>query len=362
VRFGLLLLTAATLLASPPQLLRVPASGVQPEARVDAQGVTHMIYLAGNPAASDVFYVTRAAGAPDFSKPLRVNSVPGSAIALGTVRGAHIALGRNGIVHVTWNASGPNGKMQYARLKAKSGAFEPQLAVVTKTTGLDGGGTIASDQQGNVFVAWHAKGESAGEEHRRVYLARSTDDGATFAPEFAISDEEAGACGCCGMAGFASQGKVQFLYRSAGANVHRDIHLLTSSDHGTTFQDSVVQTWDLTACPMSTEGFTRGESGVLMTWENQNQVYFSPAQASAKPTAIPGDPKNRKHPSIAQAKGRTLVVWTEGTSYRKGGRLAWQEFDAQGNALADHGTADGVPVNSDVTALASPDGQFGVVY
>jgi hypothetical protein len=43
---------------------------------------------------------------------LRVNSQQGSAIAAGAIRGAHLAVGRNGRVHVAWNGSstGPTAR------------------------------------------------------------------------------------------------------------------------------------------------------------------------------------------------------------------------------------------------------------
>jgi hypothetical protein len=55
-------------------------------------------------------YVRREGG----SSPIRsVNGQEGSAIATGTIRGGHIALGKNGRVHVGWNGShkadGPKG-------------------------------------------------------------------------------------------------------------------------------------------------------------------------------------------------------------------------------------------------------------
>jgi len=49
-----------------------------------------------------------------------------------------------------------------------------------------------------------------------VYLARSTDDGKTFAREVPISPAALGACGCCGMRAFADErGVVFILYRTA---------------------------------------------------------------------------------------------------------------------------------------------------
>ena len=44
---------------------------------------------------------------------------------------------------------------------------------------------MGADDAGNVWVAWHApEPGSRGEEHRRVWVARSSDEGKTFAAEF----------------------------------------------------------------------------------------------------------------------------------------------------------------------------------
>src|SRR5688572_8357945 len=84
---------------------RVPQGGIQPQAAVDAGQTIHLIYFKGDPKSGDIYYVRRASGQTEFSEPLRVNSQPGSAIAVGTIRGANLALGRAGRVHVAWNGS-----------------------------------------------------------------------------------------------------------------------------------------------------------------------------------------------------------------------------------------------------------------
>src|SRR5262245_33503746 len=61
--------------------LRVPNGGIQPQTLVDDKGTVHLIYLAGDPRTADVFYA-RSADGTHFSQPLRVNSRPGSAIAI----------------------------------------------------------------------------------------------------------------------------------------------------------------------------------------------------------------------------------------------------------------------------------------
>src|SRR6187551_3151894 len=76
-------------------VLRAPNGGIQPQAAVDAAGVVHLIYYKGDAGGGDVFYVRREMNTENFSKPIQVNSQPGSAIAAGSIRGAQLALGRN---------------------------------------------------------------------------------------------------------------------------------------------------------------------------------------------------------------------------------------------------------------------------
>src|SRR5262249_27151182 len=197
---------------------------------------------------------------------IRVNSQPGSAVATGTIRGAQLAIGRSGRVHVAWNGSrqaeplGPNGSMPmlYARLDDAGAAFEPQRNLMHDGGALDGGGTLAADRAGNVWVAWHGMGEVKGEEHRRVYVAHSRDDGKTFAREAPAWNEPTGACGCCGMRAFAGDsGALYMLYRAATESVDRDMVLLVSRDAGRTFQGSRIDNWKLNACPMSSESIAQ---------------------------------------------------------------------------------------------------------
>src|SRR3954463_16019952 len=82
---------------------RLPEGRLQPQASVDAQGTLHLVYMNGKPDASDIWYVHRGPGEVKFSQPLRVNSKPGNAIAMGTIRGARMAVGRTGRVYVVWN-------------------------------------------------------------------------------------------------------------------------------------------------------------------------------------------------------------------------------------------------------------------
>lgn len=229
-------------------VLRTPDGGIQPQAVADAKGTIHLIYFKGEVSAGDLFYVRREAGGRS-SDPVRVNSRPGSAIAVGAIRGGQIALGKAGRVHVAWNGSGRDKEsrgMLYARLNDEGTAFEDQRNLMRTTAVLDGGGTVAADGAGNVYVAWHGQkaGDDPNEGERQVWVARSADEGKTFSAEAPAWEEPTGVCACCSTRAFAAdKGAVYVLYRSAGARVNRDIYLLRSTDAGASFRGALVHRW-----------------------------------------------------------------------------------------------------------------------
>ncbi len=358
-------------------LVRTPGGGIQPQALVDGKGALHLIYFFGEPGGGDVYYVRQAAGASQFSKPIRVNSVPGSVIAAGSVRGAHLAVGKGGRVHVAWMGSRPEGlkkivPMFYTRLNDAGTAFEPQRNVMKFAAGLDGGASLAADNFGNVYVVWHADPTNQGETRRRVWMAQSRDDGKTFARERAvdpqIDGQLTGACGCCGMRAFADEkGSLYVFYRAATEQIHRDMVLLTSHDRGKNFAAERVAKWELNACPMSTDFISRAGSNILLAWETAGQVFYADVvrggRKASQPVAAPGIESDLKHPVVAaNSRGETLLAWTKGTAWQRGGSVEWQVFDQAGHPTAAKGTAPGVPVWGLVAAYARPDGGFTIIY
>jgi hypothetical protein len=60
--------------------------------------------------------------------------------------------------------------------------------------------------------------------------------------------------------------------------------------------------------------------------------------------SAPGEGKGRKHPRIAIAgDSDTLMVWTEGTGWKRGGSLAWQLYDKSGKVIGEKRITAGVP-------------------
>jgi hypothetical protein len=355
------------------ELIRAPDAGIQPQAVTDDHGVVRLIYLKGDPAACDIFYVHTLPGQTDFSKPLKVNSHPGSAIALGTIRGAQIAIGKNGRVHVAWNGHVPEkgsykeAPMWYTRLNDPGTVFEPERNVITSAGGLDGGGSVAADKAGNVFVMWHAPqpGNTNGESGRAVFVARSNNDGKTFAPERLASSNPTGACGCCGMRAFAdSHGNLFALYRGATDMTNRDEILLMSRDHGAHFEEAYEHHWSISSCPMSSAFLADAAGGVLAAAETHDRVYYVRMNPATGQVSEPVSPEVKgKHPvAIANGNGVVLLVWVEGTGWAKGGQVAWQLYSPDGKAISEIGRVEGLPMWSMAAAFAQAQGDFVIVY
>jgi hypothetical protein len=359
------------------ELLRTPDEGIQPQAAVDRNGVVHVVYYKGDPKAGDIFYTRWSPATRRFLPALQVNHKPGTALAIGTIRGAQLAVGKGDRVHVVWNGSDAAGPAQhvgapllYTRLNDAATEFEAERDLITYAAGLDGGSSVAADQEGNVYVTWHAREPNAdedGEAGRAVFVARSRDEGKSFEREHAALSPSPGVCACCGMRAFVDgTGVLYTLFRGASAMTNRDEILLVSRDHGTSFRVANRDRWITATCPMSSAAINSATGGALAAWETAGQVYYSRVEArsaQASPPIRPPGKGDRKHPALAQnAQGEILLVWTEGTGWEKGGSVAWQLFDANGQALSERGRKDGVPVWSLATVFADKAGRFVIVY
>src|SRR3954469_17833884 len=227
-------------------VVALPEGAIQPQAVVDASDMIHVVFFTGQPGGGDQYYVKLARDGHRLSPPVRVNSIEGSALATGSVRGAQLSLGRNGFIHVAWHGSKAHGEpsdipMWYAR-SADGLRFDAQRSLSRRSKNLDGG-SVAADRSGRVAVVWHATGDTPGESHRTVYIAKSSDDGATFSAEAPATSAPVGACGCCGMrALFDRNGALHVLYRLATDEKRRDTACLMIQ--GTTARSPVrIHPW-----------------------------------------------------------------------------------------------------------------------
>jgi hypothetical protein len=348
-------------------VVQTPDGGIQPQAVADEAGTIHLIYFKGDPARGDLFYVQRQRGAEAFSLPVRVNSIAKSAVAIGSVRGGQIAVGKKGRVHVVWagsdQAKDANGaQLCYTRLNDEKTGFEKQRNLIGNTKFLDGGGSVAADSRGNVCLVWHAlkQGDTPGEQNRKLWIARSADEGKTFRPEESAWSEQTGTCACCAAkALFDAVGQMSIVYRGA-RNGSRDVYLLGSTDHGKDFERITLHPWRISTCPMSTFSLTPRGRGAVAAWETNGQVFFSEINPGTGGFSIPKaaqEGTNQKHPSVSfNSSDEIILVWTEGTGWQKGGALVWQVYKDGEPTQARGRLERGIPVWGLPSAVATEKG------
>ncbi len=349
------------------QIETLPEPGIQPQVIVTAAGVVHLVYLKGEPKACDIRHTTRKVEGGEWSAPITVNSAPRSAIAAGTIRGAQIALGKDGSVQVIWNGNtGGNKEMMmrapllHARLQPGTKAFSAQQNLMGDTTALDGGGSIAANEKGHVSVVWHAAPAGAtGEAARLVYARYSADDGRTFSAPTPLNAEQPGVCACCSLrAHLAADDTLTVLYRAAMTPNARGMHLLTSKAGRTTL--TKLDDWRVAMCPMSSASLMPAAQTLRAAWENDGQIVTGILGAPASAAQKIG-PQKAKHPVLAQnAKGQTLIASVIGSGFGKAGSLHWDLLDAQGR-VTDSGDSEKLPVWSYAATYARPDGSFVIL-
>jgi hypothetical protein len=355
---------------------RVPENGLQPDALTDSTGRVHLIYLTGDPKSSDIHYVSRRAPSEPWSQPVRVNSQPGSAVAIGTVRGARLSLASSNRVCVVWNGSSQatagsagSAPLLFSRQTDDHSGFEPQRNLMGSLRHLDGGGSVTANEHGGVVVAWHAAPATPGADHdgeaaRGIYLAVSQDDGRTFSDPRRIDSPPRGVCACCALeAGFAGPNEIRILYRGAEGLSERGLVELLSADGAKTFASRRIDQWSLNQCPMTTTRLAPGAD--FAVWSTRGRIWASPLGGSSPSVPNPVSPESRQanHPTVARSPdGRTLVAWTEGTGWQRGGGLAWSERAQRSPTWSPVQRRPGVPVWGSPAAVCESDGHFTVWY
>ena len=345
------------------ELLRIPEDGRMPRAVVDTAGTVHLVYVQGGTDRANLFHVTRESGAQDWSEPEQVNNRALSVSGVGPIDGAQVVLGPDNRLHVVWLQTEP-ARFFYTRSRAGGSGFEPQRELSTGEQGtLEAGPAVAADDDGNVYVFWHAGASE--DARRRVYLTVSRDGGTTFEPPRPVGPATEGACACCGLAAVSDPGgAVHVSYRGAGDNVRRGQRLLTSTDRGRTFSDRLVDPWELGACPVSTTNLFAGPFGLTAAWETQGQVYFADVDRLDAVRSPPGQARfRRKNPAVAvDSRGAALLAWGDGPGFSFGGSLHWQLFDAAGRPVGEQGGGAGTVISGSTAAAVVQDGRFLVVF
>lgn len=349
----------------------LPPGGLQPRVAVASDGTVHAAWLKGDPSASEVWYASRKPDADAWNTPLRVDTGPGSAVAIGMVRGVQIALGAKDRPHLLWPGSAkaqpraPDDSTPVLYSRLVGARFSAPVNVVKLGTGLDGGGAIAADANGTVWLLWHAMAGATDDAQRVALARRSDDDGANFGPERKLLSWKAGVCACCEMGAVDDGGGNLFaLIRVATDNVERDQFIALVGGGMEPVAGQRLSPWKTPTCPMSTCTAVRVGKRVWVAWESEGQVSWCEMTGAnpGKRIDAPDTGRNRKHPAIAvDALGQVCLAWIEGSGWNRAGTLRWQVWGTDGLPIGKIADGARLAVWSFAAVASRPGGGFVIV-
>jgi hypothetical protein len=350
-------------------VVHLPDGALVPDVVMDEAGVLHMVYGMGD----DAWYVRSGDNGRTFSPPVKVNAEGKVTLKMGE-RGPKLALGRAGSIHVVWAdqwSSGVKVYPRYSRSLDGGKTFEPPRAVAS-LFGIDGL-TLAADGEGNVIVFFHhvTPGQQLGVPFaHRLYLVRSTDNGATFGPEqrMKIKGMDDLACSMCMMrARITADGNVNLALRVANDNI-RDFFLMCSPKRESSFVPLRINEdkWKLMTCPMCGPELTLDPDGrMFCAFMSRHHVYWSALQDGQFKlhVATPAQENDEIYPAaFGNGKGQVLLVWQVGPmAVGRRATVKWAMYDYDGRFTGKQGTIGVSTSGTKATAYAGTDGMFHIV-
>ncbi|PTQ79583.1 hypothetical protein C8R21_12518 [Nitrosospira multiformis] len=262
-----------------------------------------------------------------FSAPVTVTREPESIYADGENR-PKIAVARDGTVLLTWVQALPqkhSGNIRMARSTDSGRTFSTPI-----TLNDDGRitshsfGSMAMDGTGRVVVAWlDGRDREAAKERGEdftgvsVYMAQSSDNGATFGPNRQFRSHT---CQCCRIGlTWSNEGPIA-LWRDIFDSNTRDF-AIANLDKGN-MRRATDDEWQIDACPHNGGSIAAdGVGGLHFVWftngnARQGIFYRRLSGDRMSPPLMVGDPAAQANHASVAANGKTVIV-------------TWREFDGR---------------------------------
>jgi hypothetical protein len=352
------------------RVVRIPDRALVPDVIRDAAGLLHMVYGLDHAA----WYVRSLDDGATLSAPVKVNSEGTVETEMGE-RGPKLAVGRDGVVHVAWADDWAPGVQCYVR-SARSvdgGKTFEARKTLSSMPGVDGV-TLTADGDGRVVAFWHVMQPPQEKipQATWLWLARSTDNGATFetGQRATVSNLPALACSMCMMrARVGTEGRLYLAFRSAAENI-RDFYVLHGSMTDSAFTAVRVNedNWKIDFCPMCGPELTFAPDGrALCAFMTRNKVYWSISDPKLRAFALhvptPANEKDEIYPTaVANGKGEVLFVWQVGPMSTGGtAAVKWALYRADGQFTGRKGELGTSFSGTKAAAFACKDDAFCIV-
>jgi BNR repeat-like domain len=239
--------------------IRNPKLGVDP---VSSNGV-YMLAVLGEGDSSRLALLNSSDGGDSFDKPVWV-SEPGGVNSHGENSPALIVT--LDVMYAAWNQG---GDIRLARSLSWGGSFEKPVRISDKPEkAFSGYVSIGVAPNGDVYAVWIDTRESTPtEDVYAIYMARSTDKGATFGKNIKVADH---VCECCRPnVSFGPNNEVLVFFRNIYPGSIRDMAVAVTRDGGNTFSAPVriaEDNWKLEGCPDSGIALARSGNRIYAAW------------------------------------------------------------------------------------------------
>lgn len=314
--------------------------------------------------------------------PAAALSAPGNTVNTSAENAPQLAA-HGMYAYALWQQKDSAGETQLVAARATGmGTTPPATAIVTDKPAADksysGFATLAVAPNGDVYAAWldGRDNTSASTGTFDVYLARSTDRGATFHHNIKVATL---ACPCCRPSvAIAADGKVYVAYRHVYSDNERDIAVVTSTDHGEHFGPPVRianDHWKLFGCPESGPVAAVQANKLIVAWYTATGAHpgirltssSDGGQTFSKEIDVSKGIESANHPYLSMTDDGTIALVFSGRQSTKNGD--WNSLtpyalriDTKGHiSAATHLPAD-TSGERYPTASLSSDGDLYVVW
>jgi hypothetical protein len=322
-----------------------PAAGHEvhvsaPALAVDGAGRPIVAWTAGGHDGNTVFVARLGEG----GGPVRVNPAGMSADSLHQAPG--LAVGRGGIMYVTWSGSKPKPEgvlfasdLYLSRSLDGGRTFEPPLRVNDERPIAHSFEDVAASADGTVLVGWIDSRDGA--TQTATYLARIAEGGSRLDRVNRLDSGET--CVCCRVSVVAGPGeRAAVLWRKVFPGDVRDMVLARSADGGRTWDTATLvhaDRWKIAACPhrggqlaadargrLYAVWYTEGTSGrpdVLFALAPDGRRFGLPRRVNTATGSVPDHARLAVEPG-----GRGVIVWEDSTAVRR--RVLLRSIEAGG--------------------------------
>ena len=310
----------------------------KPSIGVDARGTIYIAWRDGRNGNADIFFAKSADGGRTFSKNIQLNDDHGAAYQGNPT----LAVNSQGLVAAAWSDARNDKDDIYMTVSRDQGRTFSRNRRVNDDpeTPAHSHPSVAVDEQGTIYAAW----EDFRSDNSDIYLAKSTDGGATFSANRRVNDDSGPAPQISPSLAIGPSGQIYAAWgdfrnsavtlpppHSAAGEEQRwevsrtgnaDIYFAGSLDGGKTFSANVRLNDDPGTAAQAFPSLSVNAQGVVAAaWEDfrngNGDIYMARSAADGmfgpnrRVNDDPGE-ADQYHPSLVlDAHARAYLIWTD---------------------------------------------------